>query len=218
MIPHTQGHQSERRYHRLASGRLGDNLLFLAKWLRSPFKVAAVLPSGSELVAAMSSAVPDGADGLIIELGAGTGTVTQGLLDRGIAPERLVVVEQDEVFYRLLRERFPQLRVLQGDAAELVALISTQSDLAGLKVGAIVSSLPVLAVPQPVRQKIFDASFQLLPPDGVFIQFTYRLFGPPIPSRYLVDMGLSAQPAGRAVRNVPSARVWKLSRSPQAQP
>ena len=68
-----------------------------------------VCPSGMPLARSMAAFAPRKGDGLVVELGAGTGTVTRQLLDAGIAPRRLVVVEQSPVMVGLLRERFPQL-------------------------------------------------------------------------------------------------------------
>ena len=66
-----------------------------------------VCPSGMPLARSMAAFAPRKGDGLVVELGAGTGTVTRQLLDAGIAPRRLVVVEQSPVMVSLLRERFP---------------------------------------------------------------------------------------------------------------
>ncbi len=58
-------------------------------------------------------------DGLVIELGPGTGPVTKALIEHGVARERLVLVEYDPSFCRLLAQRFAPARVVQGDAYDL---------------------------------------------------------------------------------------------------
>ena len=87
---------------------------FVRAWVRSPRSVGMVCPSGMPLARSMAAFAPRKGDGLVVELGAGTGTVTRQLLDAGIAPRRLVVVEQSPVMVSLLRERFPQLAILEA--------------------------------------------------------------------------------------------------------
>src|SRR5258708_5267818 len=86
--------------------------VFLARWLRAPHKIGALTPASRYLARAMADQVaPD--QGLVIELGAGTGNVTQALLDAGLPPDRLIVVERDPAFYILLKQRFPFLKILR---------------------------------------------------------------------------------------------------------
>src|SRR5436190_1205990 len=67
--------------------------LFAREWVNEPALVGAIWPSSTRLATRMAARVPRHRDGLVIELGAGTGAVTEALLAHGIAPERLVVVE-----------------------------------------------------------------------------------------------------------------------------
>src|SRR3977135_1255310 len=101
--------------------------LFLKRWLRRPFAMGAVVPSGRLLAEAMADttkAVLAGRPGYIVELGAGTGEVTKALLAAGIAPERLALVERDPELARFLRRHFPGPRIIQGDAARLPRLLA----------------------------------------------------------------------------------------------
>ena len=107
-------------------------------------------------------------DGLVVELGAGTGTVTRQLLDAGIAPRRLVVVEQSPVMVSLLRERFPQLAILEADARWLADCLPRDR-----QVDCIVSSLPLLSLNERVRNQIISAMFEVLHEGGLLIQYTY---------------------------------------------
>jgi phosphatidylethanolamine/phosphatidyl-N-methylethanolamine N-methyltransferase len=73
--------------------------LFLKRWLRRPFAMGAVVPSGRLLAEAMARttlSVMAGRDGHVIELGAGTGEVTKALLAAGIPAGRLALVERDK--------------------------------------------------------------------------------------------------------------------------
>ena len=62
--------------------------------------------------------------GPVIELGPGTGPVTEALVARGVHPSRLVLVEFNPTFCRLLRSRYPEATVVQGDAYALKRLLT----------------------------------------------------------------------------------------------
>ena len=85
---------------------LADNARFLKNLVAAPRLTGAVAPSGRALARAMAAAAGSPPDGLIVELGPGTGPVTRALIEAGVARERLVLVEYDAGFCRLLRQRF----------------------------------------------------------------------------------------------------------------
>src|SRR5262245_66124481 len=61
--------------------------LFLKRWLRRPFAIGAVVPSGRPLAEAMAEttlANLDGQAGHVVEMGAGTGPVTRAVFDTRI--------------------------------------------------------------------------------------------------------------------------------------
>jgi phosphatidylethanolamine/phosphatidyl-N-methylethanolamine N-methyltransferase len=181
--------------------RLDDDLRFIASWLQNPLKVGAVSPSGRALARALAAAVDPSAPGPVIELGPGTGPVTKALIERGVAPERLVLVEFDSEFCAILRRRFPAATVVQGDA---YALADTLAGIVHEPAAAIVSSLPLMTRPVPARVRLLQAAMRLLRGGAPFVQFTYAATAP-IPSRhrrYRVD----AMP--RVWMNLPPARVW----------
>ena len=126
---------------------LGDKTAFLRKLIENPRLTGAVAPSGPHLARAMAKAAAAAcATVWSIELGPGTGPVTKALIEQGVARERLVLVEYDPAFCRLLAQRFAPARVVQGDAYDLAA---TLAEFAGQRIAAVVSSLPLLNQPQP---------------------------------------------------------------------
>lgn len=190
---------------------LGDGASFIRSWLENPGSVGAVSPSGRALAKAMASYVDLEGDAPIVELGPGTGPVTQALLARGIAPERLVLVEYEQKFCRMLSERFPGVRVIQGDAYGLKATLEGKIDG---KIGAVVSSLPLLNRPEHDRLALIDQAFDLLTPEGVFIQFTYGLLISPVPLHRHPNGGhYVAKGSAPIWLNLPPARVWRYRRA-----
>ena len=188
---------------------IGDEARFIRNWIRQPLVTGAVAPSGRYLARAMARFVDPQADGPVIELGPGTGPVTEALIAHGVAPQRLVLVEYDEAFCRLLQRRFPLARVIQGDAYDLPR---TLHGLLGQRASAIVSSLPLLTKPEGLRASLLEQAFDLSESDAPFIQFTYGAT-PPIPRKLSsAAFAFSAESTPQIWLNLPPARVWVYRR------
>jgi phosphatidylethanolamine/phosphatidyl-N-methylethanolamine N-methyltransferase len=181
--------------------RLDDEVRFIASWLQHPLKVGAVSPSGRALARAVAAEIDPSIPGPIVELGPGTGPVTEALVERGIAPERLVLVEYDPEFCALLRRRYPAATVIQGDA---YTLGDTLSGIIKEPLAAIASCLPLMTRPLSVRVRLLNAAIRMLQPGAPFVQFTYAMTAP-IPSRKR-RYRITSSP--RIWKNLPPARVW----------
>ena len=178
--------------------------LFLRELVAQPGTVGAICASSPRLAARMAALVDAQQPGLVVELGGGTGVITAALLAHGVPPERLAVVEQSDRLAAHLRQRFPAIHVLHGDAAELPALLAQlDGPAAPVRVQHIVSGLPLLSIPTPVRQRILHAGAQVLAPGGRLLQFTYALHGP----SPWQQAGLVCQRRERVLANLPPARV-----------
>ncbi|MBM3653652.1 MAG: phospholipid methyltransferase [Alphaproteobacteria bacterium] len=188
-----------------------DNARFIRQWIENPPLIGAVSPSGRALAKTMAGFVEPDRDGHIVELGPGTGPVTQALLARGIAPERLVLVEFETRFCHLLAERFPGVNIVQGDAYGLKATLDGK--VAG-KIAAVVSSLPLLVRPERDRVELLNQAFELMGEDGLFIQFTYGLTKSPMPMHaHGVKGAFVGKGSPPIVLNIPPARVWRYRKA-----
>ncbi|MBY0532442.1 MAG: methyltransferase domain-containing protein [Xanthobacteraceae bacterium] len=176
-------------------------LNFLTCWFRNPKNVGAIAPSGPALSRTMAAIVDPAVEGPIVELGPGTGPVTAALLERGIEPSRLVLVEYDDAFCKMLRGKYPNVKVVQGDA---FALDQTLQGHAGAPLAAVISSLPLLNFAQEQRQKLIEAAMKMLRPRAPFIQFTYGANSPLPVQSHLYETSASK----RIWWNLPPARVW----------
>ena len=105
--------------------RLDDEMQFIRSWIEKPLSTGAVMPSSKALARTMARYVDPASSGPVIELGPGTGPVTEALVAQGIDPARLVLVEFNPDFCRLLRTRYPAATVVQGDAYRLRRLLET---------------------------------------------------------------------------------------------
>lgn len=144
----------------------------------------------------------------VVELGAGTGTLTQAILERGVHPRDLYLVEQHDAFARILRRRFPDATVVEADAG---ALREQLGSLAG-RVDYVISGLPILWFAKELKTRILAGAFDLLRPNGRFHQFTY-LGRAPVGNRLLADLSLTATLLGVAALNLPPAFVYRFERA-----
>ncbi|WP_420537605.1 class I SAM-dependent methyltransferase [Ferrovum myxofaciens] len=148
--------------------------LFTRELLANPSAMGAICSSSRRLARNMAAFVPLHEQGLVVELGGGTGTVTAALLERGVDCRRLVTVERSSQLAGHLRRRFPQIRVFHSDAAHL------KDQIGGTPVSAVVSSLPLRSLPAVTVQAIVRQLNHVLPPGGTYIQFTYDLRSSPV--------------------------------------
>jgi phosphatidylethanolamine/phosphatidyl-N-methylethanolamine N-methyltransferase len=192
------------------SGAATGPLLFLRGWLRNPVSVGLPFPSSpwtaSRLAqAALDAAIPGG--GPVLELGAGTGSVTQALVDLGCPVDRIVAVERDPELCRALEQRLPGLQVLQGDA---LALDRTLARTGPSSVRVVICGLPMRAIPSEAAARCYAHAFRAMPPGGAIIQYTYGL-RPPVDPQASVPP-FEATFVGREWRNFPPMGIWRYSR------
>lgn len=180
------------------------NLLFLKEALLSPREVGACCPSSSRLAQKMAQTVDFQREGVVVELGGGTGNITRALLEHGVPADKLITVERSAVLANLLRKQFPDIRVIEGDAGELETLLG--KDIG--KINAIVSGLPFRSLPEPCVVAIKQQISQLLDKDGVFVQFTYNLLSP----ASFPDPQIVPGHSQFVSKNIPPARVDVFSR------
>lgn len=179
------------------SGPVNDWLRFVQRMARNPRAIGAISPASPALAEAMAARVDFSRSGRVLELGPGTGAVTKALIRRGLGPDRVLAVEADATFARILRARFPGLDVIEGDATD-AGRIEGQGPF-----NAIISSLPLLNFPSHERVALVSALLRLVPPGAPFVQYSYGV-NPPLPRTADLRVTLAA----KVWRNLPPARVW----------
>lgn len=180
-----------------------DFALFRRRLLRNPRQVSAIAPSSRTLARAMTLGIgPD--SGRVVEFGPGTGRFTEALLARGLPAGNLTLFELDEEFVAHLRGRFPGVTVHQAGAETADRLVAPGVDV-------VISGLPLLSMPEEVRQGIVAAAFRLLAPGGSYVQFTYGP-RPPLPPETIAALGLTVDRGHKVWANLPPARVYRFHR------
>ncbi len=180
---------------------LDDEVRFIRSWIERPLTIGAVTPSSKILARTMARYVDPNSDGPVVELGPGTGPVTEALMEAGIAPSRLVLVEFNPAFCRILRSRYPEATLVEGDAYSLRRLLEA---LLLQPAAAVVSGLPLVTKPIRQRLRLIRDALDLMVPGAPFVQFTYSVAAP-LPRRL---GNFSVESSERIWMNIPPARVW----------
>jgi len=129
-----------------------ENLQFFQAFLKNPLKVGAIAPSSPDLARKMLEGIEANENSVILELGVGTGAFTKMVRDLIPNKESYLGIEIDKNLVGCLRQKFPDLRFMRGNACKAVAL-HKRSKLG--KVDYILSGLPFVSMPNEVNERIF---------------------------------------------------------------
>lgn len=177
-----------------------DNLRFLRALITRPKNIGAVAPSSRMLARAIADEVDPSRPGPVLELGPGTGVITQALLERGVPPEQLTAIEYDADFAQGISARYPGVHVIRGDAFDLNRTLGARH---AERFAAIVSGIPLLNFPVARRRAYVEGLMHRLLPGAALIQFSYGMHAPaPAPEGHSVNC------TAMIWANLPPARVW----------
>ena len=189
----------------MANNAAAEQLQFLKGLIARPKNVGAIAPSSPALAKAIAWQIDLSIDGLVLELGPGTGVVTEAIIERGVAAERLTAIEYDPDFAAMVARRFPKVQVVRGDAFDFIRTLGLKDDD---RFAAIVSGLPLLNHPPERRQMLIESALARLKPGAPYIQFSYGLNPPIQPPK-----GASVKRTALILLNLPPARVWVYRRN-----
>jgi phosphatidylethanolamine/phosphatidyl-N-methylethanolamine N-methyltransferase len=161
------------------AARLSATSLFVVEAVFRPHQIGAILPSSQKLATAMARWLPRDGDAYALELGPGTGSVTEALINRGLREDRLIAIEKSPKMADLLRARFPRAIIITGDAFQLDALLKEHAPHVD-SLGTVFCSLPLRNFRAHVADGLAKKIRSLLRPGGRLVQYTYRIAsGPP---------------------------------------
>jgi phosphatidylethanolamine/phosphatidyl-N-methylethanolamine N-methyltransferase len=197
-----------------AAGRrqLGQDIanagLFFRRWMANPLQMGSIVPSSPALCKRIVAQTHYADDEIVVELGAGTGVISRALIDAGLPPERLHVVEIVPDMADHLRAALPGARVVQGDARRLPNLIP--QEFHG-RVGTVVVGIPLVLLPFREQQRFIEAIEAVAPGRG-FILYSYCVTSP-LPWK---KHGLVPKREAWTPLNFPPASVWRYMPDRQA--
>lgn len=191
------------------AARFDEELRFFRGWMDKPKAVGAIAPTSSIAARRMASVVRPETDGLVLELGPGTGVITRAILARGVKPENLVSIEYSSEFVECLRRDLPGVNIVHGSAFDLENALAPWK---GRSFDCVISAIPLLNFPMHERIGLVEQLLDRIPAGRPVMQITYG--------------ALSPLPAGRGsysverfdfvMRNIPPAHLWIYRRALRA--
>ncbi|MFV0337291.1 MAG: class I SAM-dependent methyltransferase [Chthoniobacterales bacterium] len=184
---------------------LFEKLTFFREYLRQSAAVGAVCPSSPRLCELLVEQADVKNARQVVEVGPGSGAVTQILLKRVSPSANVFLIEQNPVFSEILQKKFPSTNVIAGCASKLLEYLE---DASAGPVCSVVSGLPWASLPNNIRLPLLDAIETSLVPRGVFATFAY--FGP----HWLPKGRVFRKELKKRFVNVSSSRVELLNLPP----
>jgi phosphatidylethanolamine/phosphatidyl-N-methylethanolamine N-methyltransferase len=182
---------------------IANPVLFFRRWLANPLQMGSVIPSSHALCRCVVRHTQRAADEAVLELGAGTGVVSRALLEGGVPPERLIVVEIVPEMAAYLRDQLPGVLVIEGDARLLPSLLPR---FWHGRIGTVICGIPLVLLSLAEQRRFIDA-FETVAPGCGFLQYSYR-FTSPLPWR---EHGLTPKREAWTPMNFPPATVWRYT-------
>lgn len=179
-----------------------QRLKFLQGFLKRPQEVGSVIPSSRYLERRVVDRAGVKDSRMVVELGPGTGGTTRAIL-RALPPQgKLLCVELNPDFVRVLGQiRDPRLLVEEGGAQDLAAILSSR----GLPApDTVISGIPFSTMSTELGLSIVETVRSVLAPGGCFVAYQVRgrvgelgreVFGP---ARGRLEL-----------RNLPPMRVYR---------
>jgi phospholipid N-methyltransferase len=205
MQVHDRSQFTGRRYP-VPAGRLFEQIRveagFVKEFVSAPFHVGSICPSSKALTETLIRMARVREDGLVVDLGAGSGIVTTELLKAGVPAERIVGVELSPGFSKTFSRLHPNVPILTGDARNLGSLLA--NSVVPQRIAAIISSLPFRVMPNLVVGEIVREIRSVLASwGGCLVQYTYAWWMSYPLRRY----GLQPKGARVVFKNMPPAKV-----------
>lgn len=181
--------------------KFDDELKFFKGWIDKPKAVGSIVPTSSITARKMASVVNPMSELPVLEVGPGTGVITRAILAHGVKPENLYAVEYSPDFVRHLRQLYPGVNVIEGDAFNLDA---TLGDKSGLIFDSVISGVPLLNFPVEQRVAYVESLLDRIPTGRPVVQLTYGPLSPIPPGRgdYTVEH------FHFVIRNIPPTQLW----------
>ena len=179
--------------------------LFLRRWLANPLQMGSVVPSSPALCGRVARQIRRADDEAVLELGAGTGVVSQALLAGGVPPARLIVVEIVPALAAHLRRTLAGVQVIEGDARHLPLLVPPRWHG---RIGSVVCGIPLVLLSLAEQRRFMDAIEAVAPGRG-FLHYSYCVTSP-LPWR---KHGLAPRREAWTPLNFPPASVWRYRRA-----
>ncbi|PWG61323.1 class I SAM-dependent methyltransferase [Spiribacter halobius] len=145
---------------------------FFQGFLRNPKQVGSIIPSSRFLERRIVRTTAASSARTLVELGPGTGGTTRAVLDAMPADSRLLAIEANAEFARVLEEFDDPRLIPHHGSAEDIADILREHELPAPEV--VFSGIPFSTMPKAVGQGIIRAVWDSLAEGGRFVAYQFR--------------------------------------------
>jgi phospholipid N-methyltransferase len=187
--------------------RPNGHLLFAQQFLQHPLQIGSVIPSSPYLERRVIAAADIASANLVIELGPGTGGMTQAMLQAMRPTGRLLSIEINPLFHEQVSRIADERLIAHLGSAADVRTIAAEHGLG--TPDAIVSGIPFSTMDQALGSRILREVAGFLAEAGRFVAYQFNprvaalgrpVFGEPEVSTELL--------------NIPPMRVFRWVRTP----
>jgi phosphatidylethanolamine/phosphatidyl-N-methylethanolamine N-methyltransferase len=186
-------------------------MAFFKHFIKSPHQVGSIWPSSQKLAVAMVKGI-DWRKDFVVELGCGTGALTQEIVKHLECQEHYLGFELQPDLQRRLTTRFPGLNIVAASATELHSHLKPNAP----PIHAVLSSLPFTTIDREVTQVVIEEYAEALAPGGLFRMFLYAHTADlPKNRRFLEFVAQHLEPEGRelVLWNLPPAYVFTFRKT-----
>ncbi|MGG7178363.1 class I SAM-dependent methyltransferase [Clostridium paraputrificum] len=179
---------------------------FLRQYILHPRTTGAILPSSKRLACKMIGNIDFNKCNCIVEFGPGTGVFTEEILKRRNKNTKIILIEYNEEFYKILRSKYQGIDnvYVVNDSAENIDYYIDKYDINN--VNYIVSGLPFASLPNEMTATILEKTKSILGNRGVFITFQYTKLKIAVINNYFKKIK-----AKKELFNIPPAYVFNCT-------
>ena len=186
------------------AGYVYNTYLFVKSWFDSPKRMGALFPSFARTGKMLAGLIKDPHNVRVVELGAGTGQVTDQIVNAGVDLNKFATIEFDQKFCGELLKKHPEgLQIFNIDAAAMGEKLP--SEFVG-NTDYIISTLPLITLREAKAKEVIEAVFRMLKQGGVYIQITFS----PLKPKYMKRLGLKATKICVSWINLPPTHIWRI--------
>lgn len=150
-------------------------MIFFKEFLKNRKQIGSIIPSSFKLAKAMVEQIDYTKAKVIVELGAGLGTFTDLIAKKIDKNTKLIVIEINDKFYDILKERFKDndnIILIKEDARKLKEILKEcDCEIADY----VISGLPFLNFPKEMRDEIFKVVSTSIKYSFIMFQYTKLL-------------------------------------------
>jgi|TARA_B110001454_G_scaffold127870_1_gene119225 phospholipid N-methyltransferase len=182
--------------------------LWFKNYINHPLEIGAIFPTSNITSKLMASELELNNDSIVVELGPGTGKITQAILNKGVLDKNLILVEINDQFSKALKNKFPKVKIFNEDAVTFLTKFEENNKR---KIDIIISAIPLVSLDKKTNDLLCELAIKNLSSKGKFIQITYFIKCS-FSKNIIKSLKLNKSLVGLSLINLPPAFVWKITK------